>query len=116
MKNYRALWVLLFFLSGCTMIDHMTGISEVKQLQKIGTPAQAEIVQIWDTGMTLNHDPVVGMTLRYKIADGSTHTGSTKAPVSRLDIPRIQPGSMVPVRYDPSKPDRVALDMYHYRI
>ncbi|MFP5287722.1 MAG: DUF3592 domain-containing protein, partial [Thermoanaerobaculia bacterium] len=33
-----------------------------------------------------------------------------KSRISRLDIPRVQPGETVAVRYDPNNPSRAALD------
>jgi hypothetical protein len=35
----------------------------------------------------------------------------TKALISILEIPRIQPGAVLPVMYDPNDPSRVALDI-----
>jgi hypothetical protein len=35
-----------------------------------------------------------------------------KALVGRLDVPRVQPGAMLAVKYDPADHSRVALDMY----
>ncbi len=45
--------------------------------------------------------------------DGAApYEAHTKALVSRLDIPQIQPGRVVPVRYDPNNRARVAMDLW----
>ena len=97
------------------MIDRMDGVAQIKDLQKHGISATAEVLQIWDTGMTLGHDPVVGFLLRVKPEDGASYQARTKAPISRLDVSRVQPGANVPVVYDPKDRQRVSLDMYRYR-
>src|SRR5437773_4328566 len=114
-KTMLALSIAAMFLAGCGMIDRMDGVAQIKDLQKHGVSAKADVLQIWDTGMTLNHDPVVGFLLRVYPDNGASFEAKTKAPISRLDVPRVQPGSHVPVVYDPKDPQRVALDMYRYR-
>ena len=37
-----------------------------------------------------------------------------KSLVSRVHIPQFQPGSRVPVKFDPQAPERVALDVYEH--
>jgi hypothetical protein len=101
---------------GCTMIDRMSGVSEARRLQESGEPATARIVEVWDTGMTVNDDPVIGLRLEVNRADGSVYTATiAKSLVSRIHIPQFQPGSTVPVRIDPQDSANVALDVYQYR-
>jgi len=108
--------VLAVCLSGCALIDRLSGVAEAKSLQQTGVQASARILQIWDTGITVNNDPVIGMRVEVERTDG-THYFATipKSLISRLDIPRFQPGATVPVRFDPQHPARVALDAYEYR-
>jgi hypothetical protein len=102
-------------LAGCAIVDHMSGVSEARALQEKGLPAEATIVEIWDTGMTVNNDPVVGFLLEVRPPDQTSFRAKTKLRISRLDLPRVQPGLVVPVRYDPSDLRRVALDIYDFR-
>ena len=101
---------------GCAMIDQMSGVSEAKRLQETGESATARILEIWDTGMTVNDDPVIGLRVEVSRADGSVYTTTiAKSLVSRVHIPQFQPGSTVPVRIDPQDSANVALDVYRYR-
>lgn len=75
----------------------------------MGLPAQATILQIWDTGMTMNRNPVVGFLLEVRPASGASWQAKTKLVVSRLAVSRVQPGVIVPVRYDPNDHTRVSL-------
>jgi len=110
------LLLTLLSLTGCSMIDRLSGVSDTKALQTTGTAAKATILRIWDTGITVNEDPVIGMDIQVYPAEGETWRATIpKSLISRLDIPRIQPGQVVPVRFDPQNPQRVALDMYGYK-
>lgn len=112
-----ALLVLLaILLAGCAVADRMSGVSEAKRLQAAGTPATARILRIWDTGITVNDDPVIGLDVEVTREDGSVYTATIpKSLISRLDVPQFQPGMSVGVRIDPQDPALVALDVYKYR-
>jgi hypothetical protein len=101
---------------GCTLADRMSGVSEAKRLQEAGTPATARILKIWDTGITVNDDPVIGMEVEIAREDGSVYTATIpKSLISRLDVPQFQPGLTIGVRIDPLDSAKVAIDVYRYR-
>jgi len=107
---------LLLALAGCGMVDRMTGVSVAKQLQVSGTAAPAEILQLWDTGITMNKDPVIGLEVEVRPADRPPYKAKIeKSLISRLDIPQFQPGKVIQVRFDPQAPERVAIDVYKYK-
>jgi hypothetical protein len=95
--------------AGCSIADHFTGENESKQVRAVGVPAEATVVQIWDTGVTVNEDPVVGFLLEVHPDGAAPFQAKTKARISRLAIPRVQPGSRLRVLYDPKDESRVAL-------
>jgi hypothetical protein len=99
---------------GCAIADRLSGVSDAKALQEIGESAEATILKIWDTGMTVNDDPVVGFLLDVRPSGKPAYQAETKLRISRVDIPRVQPGTAVAVRIDPKDPKRVALDIYDY--
>ena len=80
-----------------------------KKLLIKGEPAQAKILKIWDTGVTLNDDPQVGMLLEVHAKDRPPFQGEAKRFVSRLKIPLIQVGAAVEVRFDPQDTSRIAV-------
>jgi hypothetical protein len=111
-----AVLAVLTLVASCTVVDRMSGVSEARELQRSGVPASARILEIWDTGITVNDDPVIGMRVEISPEDGPAYSATVpKSLISRLDIPRFQPGATVSVRIDPQDPDRVALDAYSYR-
>jgi len=109
---------LVIFVSlmagGCAIADRWGGVSDAKALQKAGEPAEATIIKIWDTGITINNDPVVGFLLEVRPSGRPAYQAETKLRISRLDISEVQPGTVVAVRIDPQDPKHVALDIYDY--
>lgn len=95
---------------GCAIKDHFTGEGEAKKIRAVGVPAMATVVRIWDTGVTVNNDPVVGFVLDVKPADQPSFQAEARALVSRLAVPRVQPGARLGVMFDPKDTRRVALD------
>jgi hypothetical protein len=106
---------MMAVLTGCVAIDRFSGTSDARQLQTSGERAEAVVVEIWDTGITVNNDPVVGLRVRISREDGTDYEARIeKSRVSRVHIPQVQPGVRVPVYIDPQNPARVALGLYRY--
>jgi len=99
---------------GCAISNKMSGVSETHAIQKIGEPARATVIEVWDTGITVNNDPVIGLRLTVEERPGHPPYEAVikKSLVSRVHVPQFQPGSHVPIRIDPKDPARVALDVY----
>ncbi len=109
------LFVAALAFGACGVVNNMTGISLAKELHGTGEAAEAVILDIWDTGMTLGNDPVVGFILEVHPAQGEAYQAKTKLVIPRLDVPRVQPGRTVAVRIDPHDRSRVALDIYEFK-
>jgi hypothetical protein len=115
--EYRIAGIMLLVsvtAGGCALANRMSGVSDAKALQETGEPAEATILEIWDTGMTVNDDPVVRFLLEVHPAGKPGYQAETKLRISRLAISRFQPGAVVPVRIDPGHPKHVALDIYDF--
>jgi hypothetical protein len=80
-----------------------------EKLLQEGVAAQATILKIWDTGVTLNDNPQVGMLLEVKPPGSEPFRVEMKSIISRIALAQIQPGRVVPVRYDPQTPSKVTL-------
>lgn len=66
-----------------------------------GQPARATILEISDTGTTINNEPVVRMLLEVNTPGGVPFRAEAERLISRLDVPQYQPGAEVQVKYDP---------------
>jgi len=72
-----------------------------------GYPGKATIMDLQDTGWTVNDNPMVRMTLDIQPEVGAKFQVQVKAMVSRLAIPRV--GDSFPVKYDPNDPGKVVI-------
>jgi len=99
-------------LSGCAVVDKMSGEGEAKRIRRIGQSAEALVLSIRDTGMTVNDNPIVAFRLQVRPPTGDPYEVETRGLVGRLDVPQVQPGAVLPVAIDPKDPSRVALRIY----
>ena len=76
-----------------------------------GIQAPAVILNVEDTGASMNDNPQVRFTLQVNPPDGrpSFQAVTTKF-ISRLQIGMINPGSPVTVRYDPNDTTKVTIE------
>jgi hypothetical protein len=103
-----------FFNLGCVtmMVDSFTGEDVAAEIRAHGFPATAKVLRIWETGVRVNHNPVVGFLLEVYPEGMPPYEAETKALISILMIPQIQPGKVLKVKVDTNDPSRVALDIW----
>lgn len=75
-----------------------------------GLPAQATILKITDTGTTINQNPLVRLLLEVHPQNEPPFQAETERIIPRLQIPEIQPGVMLEVKYDPASKDVALID------
>ncbi len=76
-----------------------------RRIKANGVEADATIIAINDTGVTLNKNPVAKLRLGVQPMGMAAYEVEVKAMVSRLAVPR--PGDGVRVKFDPNKPEDV---------
>lgn len=81
-----------------------------RKLEKGGVSASAKILELSDTGVTVNNDPQVKLLLEVSPPMGSTYLVETKQLISRLQIPMIQPGTIIPVLIDLNDKNLISID------
>src|SRR5215208_148719 len=76
---------------------------QAEQLFETGSKGVGTVLQVQDTGMTVNDNPRVKMLFRVEPLDGGAAFDAQKTKtVSRVEIPRQ--GDRYPIWYDPSDP------------
>jgi len=96
-------------LGGC--IGSYFGTTMPQNLVDHGIPAKARILDIWDTGWTVNDDPAIGMHVEVEPTDRPAFQATIpRFLVSRIALAQFQPGATLQVRFDPSNPAEVAVD------
>ncbi|HNT25066.1 MAG TPA: SHOCT domain-containing protein [Anaerolineales bacterium] len=70
--------------------------------------ASAKVLKVWDTGVSVNDNPEVGVLLEVRPPLGAPQGGSfemeAKTLVSRLNAALVQPGVAAKVRYEADQP------------
>ena len=84
-------------------------INPYGNLHTTGEPASATVLKYWDTGTTVNDNPMVGFALRVQRANQPLYEAQTKSIISRLSIGKLQEGAIVSVRVDPKDPQKVVI-------
>jgi hypothetical protein len=79
------------------------------KLRKNGVAATAKIIQVSDTGVTLNNSPQVKLLLEVTSPTG-TYMVETKQYISRLQTAMYQPGAILPVLVDPNDRDMISIN------
>ena len=98
---------LVFFIIWRTFIGPMVNTS---RLQKTGIPAVATILEVRDTGVTVNNNPQVKLVLEVRNNLGHKYTTSCRTMVSRINPFAFQPGMQVRVKIDPRNEQNVVID------
>jgi len=80
------------------------------RLQKTGIPGKARILEVKDTGVTINNNPQVKLVLEVKNSFGQKYTTQCRVLVSRINPGAYLPGMEVPVKIDPKNEMNVVLD------
>ena len=81
-----------------------------EKLMKTGVQAEATILEVKETGMTVNEIyPVIKLVLEVRPPEGEPYQVETKESINRFDIPTFQPGAVLPVLFDPKNPKKVAV-------
>ena len=81
-----------------------------KQLLKTGRRAQGKIVEVWDTNVTINNQPQIGLKIEVTPQTGRPFTSEVKMIISRLQTAYYQPGVPCTVRYNPEDTRTVAIE------
>ncbi len=80
---------------------------------KNGVTAQAKVLKVWDTGVSINDNPQVGLLLEVSPARGARFQVEAKTVVSRLNAGLVRPGIKADIKYDPKKPQRLEVVTLH---
>jgi hypothetical protein len=82
-----------------------------QKLLKYGTPAQAKVMEVHDTGVTVNNNPQVKLLLEVQPPIGVPYLVETRTIISRLQPDLYRPGMTIPVKIDLNNKNKVAIDL-----
>ncbi len=113
-------WISLFILPFIIIpwyilrqVFPMKGFLKSVRPFKNGIPAEAAILSLeeaMDGAMvTVNNNPFVKLKLEIKPHNKEPYTADVKTLVSRLDIPKLQPGTTLPILIDQEDPENIRI-------
>jgi hypothetical protein len=85
---------------------------KVQNLMATGKQGEATILSMEDTGMRINDDPRLTLTLEVRIPGYPPYQIRKTMTIEMIRMPQVQPGSIVAVLADPEQPtnpDKVGL-------
>ena len=74
-----------------------------------GTPAEATVLAVWETGFRSPRSVQVGLRLQVQPVEGETFEAKTSVVIS-IDSEPFEVGEKVRIRYDPNARRQVALE------
>jgi hypothetical protein len=83
-----------------------------ENIVKMGTPAQAKVLQYMPMGININgNNPVVNLMVEVHPASGALFNAMIQGvPVAETSVPKYQPGQLITVRYLPMDQTQVAVE------
>jgi len=80
------------------------------RLSKTGISTMAKVMEVNDTGVTVNNAPQIKLLLEVSPPNGVPYLVETKQLISRLQTAMYQPGSMIPVLIDLNDKDLISIN------
>ncbi|HYP63090.1 MAG TPA: DUF3592 domain-containing protein [Acidocella sp.] len=74
-----------------------------------GTPAQARIIALTPTNELYNYQPVAVLTLDVMPDGAPSYQASVRQVITPINANYFAVGNMIPVKFDPAHPDRIAI-------
>ena len=103
-------WVV-FIVPGIILITGLSLLPLFRSLFagtiKNGVTADATVLKVWDTGVSINTNVQVGMLLEVHPRMASTFQAEAKKLLPRINPNAIREGMTVQVIYDPNNPKRI---------
>jgi hypothetical protein len=107
--------VIIFFVF--RMVGRVTGAiggmnQKTAQLLVSGASAQGTVTALNASGMMVNYNPVVDITLDVQPMDGSgSYTATVRQIVPSIKLAQVQPGMTIGVKYNPSNRNEIAIEL-----
>ncbi|MER7504386.1 DUF3592 domain-containing protein [Nonomuraea pusilla] len=86
-----------------------------RRLLATGLPAQAVVESMADTGMSVNHRPVVSFVLQVRLPSGETYRVTHRQSLPRIPMGVVATGTVLPVKVDPQRYERLRIDWFAWR-
>jgi hypothetical protein len=94
----------------------LKGQARDKKLLQTGAQATAQVLSVQATGASVSYgghrQPQVALGLQVTPQGGQPYQTQTVAYISELQIPQVQPGAILQIRYDRQNPNSIAIEAF----
>ena len=108
--------ILIIGVTAMVVLPLLTGLlrngSRNRFLLQNGQAAQASILKVWQTNVSMNDKPQFGFLLLVQPPQGQPFQAEAKMFVSLIQLVQIQPSTLVEVKYDPADKTKVAISAF----
>ena len=101
--------VALVTFIGLKISDASAVAAERRRIWKSGKPATARVIALSEVGGAEDH-PEADLELEVRVDGAPPARVRVRSLISRLAVPRIQPGCEIQVRLDPADGNKVVID------
>lgn len=110
---YITVGILLLIAGFCFLFYKLIfgPMLNASRLRKTGLPGKATVLEVRDTGVTINNNPQIKLVLEVKNNFGQKYTTTCRVLVSRINPWAYKPGMELPVKIDPKNEKNVIIDM-----
>jgi hypothetical protein len=81
-----------------------------RRIEQSGTPGEARVVSVGQTGMLINNNPVIEFDLEVTLPGMAPYRTTTRSTVPMIALPRVMPGARLPIKADPTEPSKIVID------
>ncbi len=98
---------LIFFFVG-KRIGTFSGVSP--RLLDTGLPRRGLVTRMWETGVTMNNNPVLGFEINVVSERDEPYPATVQQSIPRMLVGAVLPGTVLGIEVDPEDPQRIAID------
>ena len=108
--TFAVVGVTFYFVFSRVIGPLMKGQQDRQRILMTGIPAQAQVMNLMQTGMLVNNNPQCQVVLGVHPQGGQPYQTTVTMILPMVAIPPVQPGAWVPVKIEPTNPMKVAID------
>lgn len=97
-------FIILFFTERA---NKKKRLEEIREFQRTAKTADALVLEVSDTGVTINDDPMVRLKIEINYGSLAAFTTLVDSVVSRVRIPRV--GDVIKVQYNPNDISKITV-------
>jgi hypothetical protein len=92
---------------------HLQTDAAQQQIIQNGIPAQATILDVWETGIVIRHKTQLSLRLNVMAPNQASYEVETQTIATPLEVVKLQPGHTISIHIDPTDLQNIVLPTGH---